>query len=600
MKLKPFASLLLSVMALTVASCVDDDYDLSDIDTTASFDVNELMLPINIESIQLKTIFDISEDSKIKDKDGIYALIEDGDFQSSNIHVADFTITSPHIEPISKSMDFSITIPAKARKAADASNFVAYYILPEASTSFQTTARNVDPSIVGLGHVRGHATINLAININGLSDLIHTFRFDEIQLMMPKGLAFSDIHSNSGTISTSSYDPATGILDLSDYELRSSNGLLSLSLTLSDIETTPAGIELADGNINFEGECKLLSGHLSIALADINTNISLLDLPSQAGYTFTPTISDIRISHFTGTIKYDITGINIDPVSITDLPDFLNQEGTQLTISNPQIYLSLNNPLIEKGYNLVAQTGIRLTSNWSDNTSRSFTLDDGEIISATAANNTFLLSPSVPETFYGSYTNPTHVGFSSLSQIINGNGIPSTIDIEVINPNIPVQNVTDFALGTDINPVVGSYTIYAPLALGAGSVITYSDSVDGWLIKDDGSIDEDLDKLAISKLQVMTSVSTDLPLRAKLKAWPITLVNGRPTIMRSVEATADVNAMADNQALTITLEGDIRHLDGIYFEAQLQSSSEKVLTPDLKIQLNNIRARVTGNYTREL
>ena len=600
MQLQRIPLLLFAAIVLSVASCVDDDYDLSDIDTTASFDVKDLTLPINIESVLLKTVIDIPDSSKIKDANGIYALIEEGDFESTQIHVKDFTIAAPHINPITESMDFSIYTGSKSRKAGDAGDYVAYYSLEESTTSFQTSASNIDASIISIDGMKGNAVISLSININNLDNLIRTFRFTDFKLIIPKGLVFTDIRSNAGTISLDCYDPATGMLDLSEYELQSNGNTLTLSLTISGIDAAPAGIVLTDGAISFKGECKLISGQLSIHLADINTNVAVTDLPSEAGYTFAPSLSDIRVTHFSGSIKYDITGIDIDPVKITGLPDFLKQEGTSLTISNPQVYLSLNNPLIEQGYNLMAQTSINLTSHWSDATSRSFTLDDGQMIRATSAKNTFLLSPSVPETYYGSYTNPTHVGFSQLSEVINGNGIPHTIDIDIVDPQIPAQPVTDFALGTDLNPVVGSYTLYAPLALGEGSRITYTDSIDGWLTKDDGSIDEDLDKLSISKLKVNTNVTTQIPMRLNLHAWPICLVNGQPTIMQNIEATAQVDAMAQDQAITVTLEGDIRHLDGVFIKAETTSSSGQALSPDMELQLKNIRASVTGNYTREL
>ncbi len=600
MHLQRFYPLLFAATVLSVASCVDNDYDLSDIDTTASFDVNDLTLPINIESVLLKTVIDIPDSSKIKDADGIFALVEEGDFQSSQIHVNDFTITSPRISPISKSMDLNAYTGSKSRKEGNVANYVAYYSLTEASTSFNTSASNIDASIVSIDAVKGTAVIGLSISIDGLDNLIRTFHFTDFKLLIPKGLTFSGLSSNAGNLDIDCYDPVTGLLDLSRHELDSNGNTLTLNLTLCGIEASPAGIVLTDGTISFQGECKVLSGKISISLSDINTNVSLPDLPQQASFTFTPSISDIHVFHFSGTVKYDITGINIDPVKITGLPDFLNQEGTEITISNPQIYLSLNNPLIEQGYNLAAQTGVSLTSHWSDATSRSFTLDDGQLIRATSAQNLFLLSPTMPDTYYGSYTNPTHVTFSQLSEVIKGNGIPNTIDIEVVEPKIPAQPVTDFALGTNLNQVVGSYTLYAPLALGEGSRITYTDSIDGWLIKDDGSIDEDLDMLSISKLKVKTEVTTQIPMRLYLHAWPICLVNGHPTIMQDIEATAQVDAMAQNQDITVTLEGDIRHLDGIFIKAETVSANNQALAPDMELQLKHIRASVTGNYTREL
>ena len=55
---------------LLATSCVDNDYDLTDIDGTAQVQVKNLVLPINLDSISLKNIFDIEGESHIKEING--------------------------------------------------------------------------------------------------------------------------------------------------------------------------------------------------------------------------------------------------------------------------------------------------------------------------------------------------------------------------------------------------------------------------------------------------------------------------------------------------------------------------------------------------
>lgn len=38
-------------MLLLLTSCIDDNYDLSDVDTTSRINVNDLVLPVNIDPI---------------------------------------------------------------------------------------------------------------------------------------------------------------------------------------------------------------------------------------------------------------------------------------------------------------------------------------------------------------------------------------------------------------------------------------------------------------------------------------------------------------------------------------------------------------------
>ena len=57
-----------------MTSCVDDKYDLSDIDTTVKVDVNHLTIPVNIDQIDLSSIIDLDEEDNIKVIDGQYVL----------------------------------------------------------------------------------------------------------------------------------------------------------------------------------------------------------------------------------------------------------------------------------------------------------------------------------------------------------------------------------------------------------------------------------------------------------------------------------------------------------------------------------------------
>lgn len=68
----------LSLTAVAVASmpltaCIDDNYDISDIDTTAEIKVNNLVVPVNLDEITLSNVFDLDDESVVKEVDGIYA-----------------------------------------------------------------------------------------------------------------------------------------------------------------------------------------------------------------------------------------------------------------------------------------------------------------------------------------------------------------------------------------------------------------------------------------------------------------------------------------------------------------------------------------------
>ncbi|MDE5694280.1 MAG: hypothetical protein K2I09_10255, partial [Duncaniella sp.] len=88
-----------AVSCLPLAGCIDDNYDLNDIDTTAEIKVNNLVIPVNLDEITLSNIFDLEEGSVVQEIDGIYAVSVDGDFSSDAITVNAVTLSRPTIPP---------------------------------------------------------------------------------------------------------------------------------------------------------------------------------------------------------------------------------------------------------------------------------------------------------------------------------------------------------------------------------------------------------------------------------------------------------------------------------------------------------------------
>ena len=71
-------SLLVLGFLPIVAGCVDDNYDLSDIDTTVGVTVDQLVIPINLDEITLGNIITIDDDSEVKIVDGKYMIVREG------------------------------------------------------------------------------------------------------------------------------------------------------------------------------------------------------------------------------------------------------------------------------------------------------------------------------------------------------------------------------------------------------------------------------------------------------------------------------------------------------------------------------------------
>ena len=59
-------------------------------------------------------------------------------------------------------------------------------------------------------------------------------------------------------------------------------------------------------------------------------------------------------------------------------------------------------------------------------------------------------------------------------------------------------------------------------------------------------------------------------------------------------------ANANNYEISLELLGDIRHLDGVYIEAIVDDFNGSTLSPDFNIKVSDLRAAVTGTYTKKL
>ena len=100
--------MFVTAATLCLSSCTNNDYDLSDIDTTVGVNVKELTIPLNLDVITLDAMLDMDENSQIKKQEnGEYAVVESGTFHSSTIKVPGFTAAAPSITPIEDELRMS-------------------------------------------------------------------------------------------------------------------------------------------------------------------------------------------------------------------------------------------------------------------------------------------------------------------------------------------------------------------------------------------------------------------------------------------------------------------------------------------------------------
>lgn len=581
MQLKKQILATVALTAMVATSCIDDNYDLSDIDTNVRVDVTDLVIPVNVDEITLKSVFDIKEEDRIQVVNGEYAVIENGDFTSDGIKIDAIVLPSPVIEP-------TVTMIPTGLGGISAGNIPTGKIeLPFTTpeTEFNAVTEAVSSSILSIEEVGTDFNITVSIAIRELAGKLSSFELKNFKLQLPSGL---QLVSKNG-----SYDPATG--EFSAESIVSSGNEVVLDFTVSKVDYEQSKMVYTYSPVSrrlvFNDKMYVKNAILSLNTSNMT---GLSSMPSQLTLETRYKMSDIEVTDFSGRIKYEITGTEISDVDLSDLPDVFAQSGTDIRLANPQIYLSVNNPL--ENYKLRAKAGLTITSYHNGTESDRYSLDAPGYFTVPGDPGkgiyNFYMSPEPVKDVYEGYAGAEHVGFKSLSNVLSGDGLPQRLSVQLDNPSLPEQNVVGLKLGEDLGIINGRYTFLAPVQLGENSKIVYSDDVDGWS-------DDDLDNVTITTLSINAVVSTDVPVAIDFTGYPIDKDGNQINDVNIVGAKVDANA--NNQHLTITITGKINKLDGIHFQAVAVAGKDAgVLRPDMNIKVGDIRAKVSGYYEKEL
>ncbi len=570
---------------LGISSCIDDKYDLSDIDTNVRLKVENLTLPINIDEIKLKSIIDEpAKDDILQIVDDEYTLVRKGDFASSDLKVNPITISAPHVNPAVATFKPSLPAGAPRREIPDE---VAFSISDNISAAINYFNNDVPTEIVSVAKLGIDWTVSFTVRIEAVGNSTSKFFLREFYFQLPKNLV--------ATSTLGDYDSATGLLYFPYLEVN--NNVFSFNLHVTGIVAEAPQVVLdttgSHHSLALNTEVGIDGGQIGLKLADV----SLTGIPTELKVTTNLWLSNIDVKTFSGKIKYDVDAFNIAPVNLNDLPDVLSQPGTDVSLTNPQIYIRIENPF--SMYSLKANTAFKLIANRPGESPVVSSINNGTFDITGAAVSSYCLAPTRPDHYYVdpdpdeaaiyNFSNAIDVPFTALSTALAGNGLPKTIDIKLDPTTVPAQEVNDFVLGK-YNAVKGNYLFFSPLSMGKDSKIIYSSTENGWA-------DEDLNKLTITKLNVSMEVDNNLPFDIELTGTPLNVDGPIPgTSITPVRIHG-----GETEPVTIEVVGTITRLDGIEFSASAVSDKNAAaLKPSQYINLKNIRVTVSGHYDDEL
>ena len=592
-----FVFLLSLLLALSLITCVDSRYDLSDIDSTSAIKVKDLVFPISIDAITLESIVDIDDHNQIKVINGEYAFMDEGSVERGNIEVPSLTISAPEAKSVERVMSLtSFGIDPSNTTPGDIifinsirDDFRLYSAEIDNESSFSIDSENVNPAVVKIDTIAtSNFLIKIYIGISELNRIFNSIEVHDLTVQLPKGLTAT---SSDGGV----YDTRTGILTFADYIRFNENLEKEITIDISKIDAKQAGIELADGNLLFKIDSSI-SGVFAMHGRNLKKPVTLEEFKKLKDPTLQIEISfpngDIEISEFSGDVRFEYDDISFASFVIEELPKLINQEGTDIRLASPQIYLTINNPLYDS-YQLEAIAGIDL-----------FPTDivfEDKLIFNKAINN-YCLSPIEPDSML--VAGSVFTEFPDLGDILGGDDRPDEIDIRVIDIEVPQQTVKNFIFGKDYGKVIGDYLIYAPASFTDKAEIHYADTLDGW-------IDDGLDKMTIDNLRLNAKVNSNIPLSFRAVAYPIDkdgnhlTIDGQPVkaIVKYVDnegGTFDILPPFVKSSILIEFKGPLKNVDGIIFKAILNGTKEiHPLKPKQSIMFTDIKLNVSGEYIDE-
>lgn len=554
-----------------LSSCLDSDYDLSDIDTTARFRVNDLVVPVNLDAITLDCALDINDSSKVKKCGDEYAIIEEGDFSSNAIEVNSFTANGGEYDS-KMSIDLikdPIYIASPGKRIRANAVRLAHADIPNNSTDVKAATDDADPSVVSISRIGTEMTVKLTLKFDGLTRYIKKIDIEDLEMQFIKGL---ELETSMGH-----YNPETGKLTIGDTQTNA-NHEVEVYIHVTGIDADKAGIIYHDGTFSIDDSARVTKGLLAVYDDQLNDS-QPADLPPSVGYTLTATVGNCTVTTFSGKLHYDITGIDITPIDMSCIPEMFTQDGTNVILDNPQIYLALNNPLRQAGYGLNAQAGVSITGNNTYSTTK-------DAIVLDKVDNSFLLSPYAPKTLYDGFENAKHVPFADLGKVVSGGAFPQQIGIDILSPMIPTQQINNFKLGSTLPAVHGRWLFYAPLNLTESSFIKFTKTWDDWQ-------SEDLDGLTVQNGEMTATFSSDVPL-----SLDITFILLGEEGELSGNATLAANAQ--DVDLVIPLTGtEVSKIYGLTIDARIKGGG-MTLSPSQQITVKNLKAKLNGYYDREL
>lgn len=568
------SSLLLGSMT---TSCVDSSFDF-DKDLDWSINTGYLAFPVGkTDTIFLDDIIEIDEGDDLQivpdaDGNGVageYHLIKDGEIDraSANVRMATVDGSTTHIDPITAADESSVVSPS------------GMITTPISQTGdVKADAADIDDALKELGSLKAAAPTALTLNIKLEGNLNFSTISGNLKVKFPSFLVFNDPAVN-----------ANNEIQIPCSELQLNVPYVrTLQLTGYHFD---GGLPVVNNEIHLN-EQVVITGETNVQLpsgGQIGSGVKLQIVP-------TVLLADMSVDEATGIIQPEIDATKTS-VEISNLPDFLNDDETSLSVSNPVILFSAVNPL---------NAPVDLTGKMLGKKEDGTLISGSEVKFGAGSTDPILLQPgsnliALSRLGTGGPAGSQNIAVANINNLIAK--IPDVVEVEM-QPAVSYDKYYSIRLGHDYE-VSGNYNIDIPLSFEEGLNIVYTDSAD--------DLNSDLKDLDFEEAAVEFDAVNTIPLELEVKAENVTPldINKQPLSDIKVEVEGGIAASADGKTstrqtllikMTEQVKGAMSRLDAIRFRVTAVPGQAIGITlrSDQWMQLENIKVKVPKGINIDL
>ena len=568
------SSLLLGSMT---TSCVDSSFDF-DKDFDWSINTGYLAFPVGkTDTIFLDDIIEIDEGDDLQivpdaDGNGVageYHLIKDGEIDraSANVRMATVDGSTTHIDPITAADESSVVSP---------SGMITTQI--SQTGDVKADAADIDDALKELGSLKAAAPTALTLNIKLEGNLNFSTISGNLKVKFPSFLVFNDPAVN-----------ANNEIQIPCSELQLNVPYVrTLQLTGYHFD---GGLPVVNNEIHLN-EQVVITGETNVQLpsgGQIGSGVKLQIVP-------TVLLADMSVDEATGIIQPEIDATKTS-VEISNLPDFLNDDETSLSVSNPVILFSAVNPL---------NAPVDLTGKMLGKKEDGTLISGSEVKFGAGSTDPILLQPgsnliALSRLGTGGPAGSQNIAVANINNLIAK--IPDVVEVEM-QPAVSYDKYYSIRLGHDYE-VSGNYNIDIPLSFEEGLNIVYTDSAD--------DLNSDLKDLDFEEAAVEFDAVNTIPLELEVKAENVTPLDINKQLLSDikVEVEGGIAASADGKTstrqtllikMTEQVKGAMSRLDAIRFRVTAVPGQAIGITlrSDQWMQLENIKVKVPKGINIDL